>query len=123
MASTYDISTDIGKVRFYSGDRHIDDAWLSDEEIQMLLDTHTGKQHAIKLAAMDVISAILRDMRQTGTIKSDWLSVDYKTAVMELQKEWQALALATGAISFGATAKPVYRADSLQTGVSEDWES
>ncbi|MGB1284890.1 MAG: hypothetical protein ACPG7F_00035 [Aggregatilineales bacterium] len=123
MAATYDISTDIGKVRFYAGDKDIDAAWLQDEEIQMLLDAHTGKEHVIKLAAMDVISSMLRDMRSTGTVKSDWLSVDYKMAMSGLQKSWQELAMQTGAISFGATAKPVYRADSLQTSVSEDWKS
>jgi len=41
MAHTYDLTTDIGKVRLYIGDRDITpttDAQFSDEEIQVFLD-------------------------------------------------------------------------------------
>ncbi len=42
MAFTYDLSTDIGKIRLRIDDKAIDDAYYSDEEIQAYLDMAGG---------------------------------------------------------------------------------
>ena len=55
MTVTYDIGTDVGKVRLKIGDTDTDNAILSDEEIEYFLDVRDGN---INLASADALEAI-----------------------------------------------------------------
>lgn len=121
MTVTYDLSNNIGKVRFYAGDTSTDSPWLQDEEIQLYLDAHSSETEVVKLSAIDAISAVILRMGMTGDLKSDWLEVSYADTISQLKQQRLTLALETATISLGATAKPVYRTDSLQTEPPEDW--
>lgn len=118
MAVTYDLNTAIGQVRFHSGDKNTDAPWLQDEEIQVFLDARQGD---VRLAALDALDSVIQDMAMAGSLKSDWLSVDYSRTIPLLKKRRLSLAIATGAIQMGASAKAVYRADSFQKKPPEDW--
>jgi len=54
MTTTYDITTDVGKVRLLIGDTNIADAQFSDEEIQIFLDLNDG---SLYLAAANALEA------------------------------------------------------------------
>ncbi len=69
MAHTYDVTTDIGKVRLYIGDTDISpttDAQFSDEEINVFLDMALG---SILLAASYALESWVATL--TGSLKSE----------------------------------------------------
>ncbi len=54
MTTTYDITTDVGKVRLRTGDKDITDAAFTDEEIEIYLTVHSN---SIPLASADILEA------------------------------------------------------------------
>ncbi len=67
MAHTYDLTTDIGKVRLLIGDTDITpttDAQFTDEEIQVFLDTHSGNINLASAMALGAwIGALTRELK------------------------------------------------------------
>jgi len=57
---TYDIETDIGKVRFLIQDTNPDDPLLGDEEIQFTLDQHEDINLAAATAARTIARRLIR---------------------------------------------------------------
>ncbi len=111
MAFSYTASLidDVSRVRFEVGDTTEAEAYLSDEEIQALLDEEGG---SVGKAAIRCCEFILRKLNKPN-FKADWLEVDYKNArdgfrltLLELRRRWSGAA-ASGA-SYG------YRVDSQQ---------
>ena len=54
MTATYDITTDVGKVRLTTGDKDLTDVIFTDEEIQVFLDANSD---SIALASADLLEA------------------------------------------------------------------
>ena len=123
MTATYELATDIGKVRLHSSDTDIESPWLQDEEIQVYLDMHSDEDEPYQHAALDVIDAILRKMAMVGNVRADWLAINYTDAVKLLKTLKKQKKKEFGLVSYGTTVAVTYRADSLQTGSPEDWES
>lgn len=66
MPTTYDLSTDIGKLRMFIPDRDVDDAIWSDEELQVFLDTESNLFRATALVLETMASdhaLVLKVMR------------------------------------------------------------
>jgi hypothetical protein len=62
MAVTYDIATDVGRVRLLITDTDVDNPIFQDEEIQVFLDmTISGGANDIRLAAAEALDTIARN--------------------------------------------------------------
>lgn len=90
MTATYDLSTDIGKIRLYCLDRDIADPVFTDEELQAFL-TQEGD---VKLAAAAALDFIAGDMAMVLRITTDsaiGYSVNGVAAAAELRARSAAL--------------------------------
>lgn len=119
MAFTYTASTtptDLTRVRFHIGDTVEASAIFEDAEIEMAIAEGGSYQQAVIWCLQTIIAKISAEPDFTA----DWLSVDmgrslegYKALLTEKRRLFSIAALT-------ATAKPVYRSDSLQTD-APDW--
>lgn len=102
MAATYDVSTDIGKIRLFIGDTDVDpesDAIFTDEELQVFLDL----EGSVRSAAAAAIEALANDKARTAKM--------LKT--LNFQKDDR-----TAAATMLATAERLRETD-VQFGVAE----
>ena len=63
MTATYDITTNIGKVRLQTGDKDLTDVIFTDQEIQIFLDRHS---ESIPLASADLLEAWAAEYGQSA---------------------------------------------------------
>lgn len=119
MTFTYDpgaaTPTDVTRVRAYIGDTVEDEAYLTDEEINLFIADGGTWQAAVVLS----IKAILRKLSQPN-FRADWLQMDYKAArdgfkdaLKEARREFNVSAVSS-------SSQAVYRSDSLQDE-APDW--
>lgn len=73
---TPSLDSDVSRVRFEVGDTVEAEAYLSDEEIQAMLDAAGG---SVGSAAIHCCEFILRKLNKPN-FKADWLEIDYKKA-------------------------------------------
>ena len=64
MTTTYTLSTDIGKVRLYTGDNNTSNAVFSDEELQIFIDNAASSN--LRLAAAWALRTLARDAARRG---------------------------------------------------------
>lgn len=64
MTWTYNIATEIGKVRFLIQDTNTDDQLLSDEELQFTLDENSDVNMAAAIAARSIARKLIRRLNQ-----------------------------------------------------------
>jgi hypothetical protein len=64
MTATYDLSTNIGKVRLLIGDKVIDSAHFTDEELSYFLSENSA---SVNLAAAAALEAWAADLSETMT--------------------------------------------------------
>jgi len=81
MTTTYDITTDVGKVRLLIGDTDIADAQFTDEEIQIFLDLnddslYLASANALEAWASNISGSI--DTEKIGDYSYSKKSVDNK---------------------------------------------
>ena len=74
MAFTYDLSTDIGKVRLLIPDTDATAYYLEDAEITYLLE-ETGSN--VKAAAVSACQWLARKFAQKATFRADGLEIDH----------------------------------------------
>lgn len=117
MTFTYDVSspTDRERVRFHLGDTDENTAMFSDEEIAWQITEEGTWQKAV----ISCLHNIAVRAAQDEDIEADWLTLrrrntDWDALIRRKQRE-------LGLLTISATAKPVYRADSLQTE-APDWD-
>lgn len=111
MTFTYDTTTDIGKVRFYTRDTVETVQKWTDEEIQFALDEETTVNAAtILLLELKLIDLANPDYR------ADWLTEsDHAEAAKTLRDLLADLRERFGIAKYTATVTHTYRADSKQT--------
>lgn len=107
---------DITRVRFHTGDTLEAEAYLSDEEIQMMIDEEGGWKPAV-IAALKFIIAKLSQ----PNFDADWLKVDLESARRGYQALLKQKAAELGVTLISARSQPTYRSDSLQTEAPEGW--
>lgn len=70
MAFTYDVSTNVGKVRLLIGDTDETDILLQDEDIQFFLDSYGNLKIAASQAAMAISAKFSREAdKQVGMLR------------------------------------------------------
>jgi len=114
MTQTYDLSTDIGKVRFYTTDTDVTDSttviW-SDAEIQFALDEKSGVKAATILLLRNKIVKLAQP-----DYKADWLEEkNHKAAAETLKMALDELIKDAGITTLTASTINRYRQDSYQT--------
>lgn len=123
MTFTYDLTTDIGRVRLRVGDRTLVETGTgirSDEEIQLWLDDEGSWQKA----CIAWIQSVLNQLNFEPDSTADWLEIDLESARESYQKMLDELKTWLGVSGAGntTTTTPVWRGDSLQTEAPESWE-
>lgn len=119
MTFTYSPSatpTDLTRVRFHTGQTVEAESLASDEEIAMAI----AEEGSWQTAVISVIKKIIAELSKPN-FKADWLQVDHKVA-----REGYVDLLAIKRAELGIPAvtgrgQSVYRPDSDQTDVPEDW--
>jgi len=111
MAFTYvgDLSTDLDKVRFYTGDTDSDGYYLEDATITALLSVEASVGGAVIAG----IEYIIRKLNQP-TFRADWLTVDPKEAVKAWERHLDEMRQRFSVAGRTATVTHIYRADSDQ---------
>lgn len=82
MATTYDTTNDIGKVRLYANDTNIANAAFTDEELQVFIDGSPSSN--LRLAAAWALRTLAFDTARLGRWAEAKVSVD--AAAMEARK-------------------------------------
>lgn len=111
---TYDLATDVGKVRFWLRDHEETKALWSDAEISFMLTEKAGETSPVKSSVIDLLILKLAEFENPEYV-ADWLEERemleaakvLKMRLKELRKEF-------GIRQLTAVAKHTYRADSLQ---------
>lgn len=118
MTFTYDLSTDIGRVRLRIGDR-TSPGIRSDEEIQALID----QEGDWKKACIGWIESVINELNMEPDSTADWLEIDINTMRESLYKMLGELKNWLGVSGAGNITRviAVYRADSFQTKAPDDW--
>ena len=129
MTFTYDLSTDIGRVRLRIGDRiqltdteddDTESGIRSDEEIQLMIDDEGSWQKA----CIAWVHSRLNELSTEPDSKADWLSIDLESTRESLQKMLVELKTWLGVSGTGKASNTVvvWRGDSNQTKAPTDWE-
>lgn len=111
MTFSYAPSTDVGKVRFYTGDTVEDGAWFTDEEIDALITSEGTWQKAV----IACIQNQLARMSSDPDVQADWLRYSTQGAIKAKQAYLLEMRRKLGVASVTATATHVYRPDSRQS--------
>lgn len=124
MTFTYDLTTDIGRVRARVGDRAAlaSDATTgirSDEEIQLWIDDEGSWQKA----CIAWTQSVLMELNTVPDFDADWLEVDVESARESYQEMLGELKSWLGVSGAGnvTTTTPVWRGDSNQTEAPASW--
>lgn len=125
MTFTYDLSTDIGRVRLRIGDRAAlpNDATTgirSDEEIQLWIDDEGSWQKA----CIAWVQSVLMQINLEPDSTADWLEIDLESMRESLEKMLGELKDWLGVSGAGnrTTTTPSWRGDSNQTEAPASWE-
>lgn len=107
---------DITRVRFHTGQTLEAESFLTDEDISFQISEAGSWQKAVITCLQYIITKLSQP-----NFKADWLSVDnasaragYENMLAEKRREF-------GIPAVTGRAQAVYRGDSLQTDVPEDW--
>lgn len=126
MTFTYDLSTDIGRVRLRIGDRaalasDAETGIRSDEEIQLWIDDEGSWQKA----CIAWVQSVLMELNTISDFTADWLEVDAQSARESYQSMLAELKIWLGVSGAGNTTTmvPSWRGDSNQTEAPESWEA
>jgi hypothetical protein len=129
MTFTYDLSTDIGRVRLRVGDRRelIDPATKlgsgsgirSDEEIQLMINDEGSWQKA----CIAWVQSFLNQLNTEPDFTADWLEIDLESARESYLNMLSELKVWLGVAGAGSTTTttPSWRSDSLQTEAPDHW--
>ncbi len=110
MTATYNLATDIGKIRLHINDRDTTAPKLTDEEIQYALDQKSSVGGAV-VWCLQFLMAQVAD----PNFVADWLQVDNSTAYKSLADLLALKRQEFGIPQFEASVTHVYRPDSLAT--------
>lgn len=93
MSITYDLNTPIGKVRLRIPDTNISNPIFQDEELQLLLDDHSGveESRAVLLAAADALDIIAGDPQRLASWSRGGVSAVRGATADDLRKRAQQL--------------------------------
>lgn len=112
---TYDIDTDLGKVRFWLRDVESTKALWSDSEINYRLTANASETNAVYSTVIELMVLKLAEFENPEYV-ADWLEErEMKEAAEVLQMRLKELRRLFGVKQISSTAKRIYRADSLQT--------
>lgn len=120
MTFTYSPSAtpdDVTRVRFHTADTIEDEAFFTDEEIEMAIAENSTWQTAVIACLQYMQTRIISE----PDVTADWFTVrrrnvDWNALIAAKRRE---LGVTLGQIT--ATASPMYRSDSFQDEPPEDW--
>lgn len=125
MTFTYNLGTNIGRVRLAVGDKTevpsgSASGIRSDEEIQIFLDNNSGSWQK---ASIEWILSVLAEISQVREFKADWLEVDPESAMENYQKMLTNFQQWYGVSGKGntTTMTAAWRSDSLQDEAPPTW--